>query len=153
MSVLVDLLFKLIELERALNILDSVNLEFYCTTCFVMIHDTGSRICGAVRVLWCVHLWFPNNILHACKSGTWRQSLIWGSPSLLGPFRDSSSLPTYLNNWINFQHQTFSRNSIDTSAVCCGDVLSQSCHCRVFAQLRLRIFASMFLIRLSLVSR
>ena len=62
MSVLIDLLFLLIELEHALNILDSVNLEFYCTTCFVMIHD--SRICGAVRLLWCVHLWFPYNTLH-----------------------------------------------------------------------------------------
>ena len=76
MSVLIDLLFLLIELERALNILDSVNLEFYCTICFVMIHD--SRICGAVRFLWCVHLCFPNKILHACWSGTWLQRLIWG---------------------------------------------------------------------------
>ena len=72
---------------------------------------------------------------------------------LVGPFRDPSSLPTYSNNWINLQHQSFSRNSIATSAVCCGDVLSQSCHCRVCAQLHGRIFASMFLIRLSLVSR
>ena len=146
-----DSLFLLIELERTLNIFDFVNLEFYCTTCFVMIHD--SRICGAVRVLWCVHFWFPNNILHACWSGTWLQRLILGSPSLLGPFLDTSSLPTYLNNWIILQHQSFSRNSIATSAFCCRDVLSQSYHCRVCAQLRRRIFASMFLIRRSLVSR
>ena len=50
------------------------------------------------------------------------------------------------------QHQGFSRNSIATSADYCGDVLSQSCHCRVCTQLRRRIFASMFLIRFLLVS-
>ena len=146
MSVLIDLLFLLIEVERALNILDSVNLEFYCTMCFVVGFVVRFGFCGVLtsgsRITFCT-------LVEVVRIPAPRL----GSPSLLGPFSDPSSLPTYLNNWINVQHQSFSQNSTATSAVCCGDILSQSCHCRVRAPLCRRIFASMFLILFSLVSR